>query len=46
MSNPNERGNVSQLAGKRYVSAGVRREPGASGLMKPSTKMMSTTRTN
>jgi len=46
MSKPNERGSVSQFAGKRYVSAGIRSEPGASGLMKPSTNMMSTTRTD
>ena len=44
MSRPKEIGRVSQFDGNRYVCAGSRRDPGVSGLMKPSMKTMRTTR--
>lgn len=43
MSRPNDKGNVNQFEGKRYVSAGSRNEPGVCGLMKPSMNTIRTT---
>lgn len=43
MSKPNERGRVSQLAGKRCVFAGSINEPGLVGLMNPSSSRIVTT---
>lgn len=43
MSSPKDKGKVIQLAGKRYVAAGSRSEPGAVGLMKPSMRRITTT---
>lgn len=44
ISSPNDMGRVSQFCGRRWVSAGSRKEPGASGFMKPSMKMIRTTK--
>lgn len=43
MMRPKLRGRVAQFSGKRNVLAGWRREPGASGLINPSTQMRMTT---
>lgn len=43
MRRPKERGSVIQFSGKIYVFAGVRRDPGESGLIKPSTTTATTT---
>jgi hypothetical protein len=43
MKSPRERGKVNQFAGKRYVSAGCRNDPGVSGLMNPSINTIRTT---
>lgn len=43
MMRPKLRGRVAQFSGKRNVVAGCRREPGASGLINPSTQMRMTT---
>lgn len=40
---PKLKGRVAQFSGKRNVLAGCCREPGASGLIKPSTQMRITT---
>jgi hypothetical protein len=41
---PNDRGNVSQFAGNKYVTAGSIREPGVVFFVKPSITTMATTR--
>jgi hypothetical protein len=40
INNPKLKGRVNQFTGKRYVSAGSRSDPGASGLMSPLIKTM------
>lgn len=41
---PNDRGNVNQFSGNRYVLAGSLNDPGVSGLTKPSTNTIRTTK--
>jgi hypothetical protein len=43
MSNPKANGTVSHLAGKAYVVAGSRKEPGLRGLIRPSMNTDATT---
>lgn len=43
INSPNERGRVSQFAGKRYVAAGSRSEPGVCGFIRPSIMTSATT---
>jgi len=41
---PNDKGKVSQFEGNKYVVAGSRSDPGVSGLINPSMKIIKTTK--